>query len=116
MASANSLNWDQHSIKEGHVRSLFSNDRERQDILIRALGHGARMIANPSSKHIKIFVEGDGIVTTPATGGGGNRSLENFEAQLRRAHRSVGKDFPRRGESDKAFQRRLQRQQEQNNG
>jgi len=115
MASADSLNWEQHSMREGHVRSLFAGQKDRQDIMIRAL-NGARMIGHGGgSRHIKIYVEGDGIVTDSASGGGG-RGAENFEAQLRRAHRSVGKDFPRRGESDKAFQRRMQRQKEQDNG
>lgn len=108
MASADSLNWDQHSMKEGHVRSLFKSDKDRQAIVIRALA-GARMIGSGGgSKHVKIFIEGDGLVTTASTGGGG-RGAENFESQLRRAHRSVGMDFPRHGENPKAFQRRMER-------
>jgi hypothetical protein len=109
MASAESLNWDQHSMKEGHARSLFHGDKDRQGIVIRALG-GARMIGHKSSKHIKIYIEGDGLVTTASSGGGG-RGAENFESQLRRAHRSVGMDFPRHGESTKAFQKRMERKQ-----
>lgn len=109
MASADSLNWDQHSMKEGHARSLFPKDKERQGIVIRALS-GARMIGHGgASSHVKIYVEGDGLVTTANSGGG--RGSDNFESQLRRAHRSVGKDFPRHGESLKAFQRRMERKQ-----
>lgn len=96
-------------MREGHARSLFPNDKERQSIVIRALS-GARMIGHGNNdKHVKIFVEGDGLVTTANSGGG--RGSENFESQLRRAHRSVGHDFPRHGETLKAFQRRRERKQ-----
>jgi len=113
MASSNSLNWDQHSMTEGHVRSLFP-EKDRREVVIRAL-KGARMIGiRGSNNHVKIFVEDDGIVTVGGTGRG--RAWANIESDLRRAHRSVGKDFPRSGESDKAFERRMQRQKEQDNG
>lgn len=114
MASAGSLNWDQHSMKEGHVRSLFQ-DKERREVVTRAL-KGARMIGvhGGNRNHVKIYVEGNGMVTVSTSGKG--RALENIESDLRRAHRSVGKDFPRLGESDKAFERRMQRQQQQDNG
>lgn len=112
MASSNSLNWDQHSMTEGHVRSLFS-EKDRREVVTRAL-KGARMIGIRGNNHVKIFVEGDGIVTIGNTGRG--RASANIESDLRRAHRSVGRDFPRSGESDKQFERRMQRQKEQDNG
>ena len=99
-------------MKEGHVRSLFPNDRERREIVTRALS-GARMIGMRGNNHVKIYIEGDGMVTTANSGGG--RGSENFESQLRRAHRSVNSDFPRLGESVKAFQRRLAKNRGSNN-
>lgn len=104
----NNVNWEQHKMHEGHVRSL-SAEKETKEILMRAIQSGHPMIAiQPKSNHIKIYVKDDGIVTTGGTGGGG-RGFANFEAQLRRAHRSVGSDFPRRNESLKKFQERMKK-------
>jgi len=102
------LNWDQHAMKEGHVRSLIPGDKDKQDVVIRAL-NGARMIGVRGSNHLKIYVENNGMVTVGLTGSG--RGTENIEAELRRAHRSVGQDFPRKRESLKQFQRRMLKQQ-----
>lgn len=108
------LNWDQHSMKEGHVRSL-GMDRERQEVMIRALQSGHQFIGVKSGgNHIKIYIKDDGLVTTASTGGE-RRGVDNFESQMRRNLRTVGKDFPRRNESLKAFQRRMARQQGNNN-
>jgi len=104
------LNWDQHSMKEGHVRSLIPNDKDKQDVVIRAL-HGARMIGIRGTNHLKLYVEKDGMVTVGLTGEG--RGTQNIESEIRRAHRSVGHDFPRKKESIKQFQRRMQKQKEQ---
>lgn len=106
----NKLNWDQHSMKEGHVRSL-GIDKERQDVLIRALQSGHQFIGMKSGGgHIKIYIKDDGLVHTASTGGD-RRGVDNFESQLRRNLKGIGKDFPRRNESMKAFQRRMAKQQ-----
>lgn len=106
MVSANSLNWEQHIMTAGHVRSL-KTDKDRRDVLIRAISSGHPMIAEQRrNNHIVVHVKDDGSVTTAGSGGGG-RGVDNFESQLRRAHKSVGSDFPRKNESDKQFQRRM---------
>ncbi len=113
MVSANSLNWEQHIMKEGHVKSL-KTDKDRKNVLIRAIGSGHPMIAEQRRNgHIVVHVKDDGSITTASSGGGG-RGVENFESQLRRAHRSVGSDFPRKNESDKQFQRRMANNQKPN--
>lgn len=113
MVSANSLNWEQHIMTAGHVKSL-KTDKDRRDVLIRAISSGHPMIAEQRrNSHIVVHVKDDGSVTTSSSGGGG-RGVDNFESQLRRAHKSVDSDFPRKGESDKQFQRRMAKKQKPN--
>jgi hypothetical protein len=114
MVSANSLNWEQHIMTAGHVKSL-KTDKDRRDVLIRAISSGHPMIAEQRrNNHIVVHVKDDGSITTSGSGGSGNRGVENFESQLRRAHKSVGSDFPRKSESDKQFQRRMANKQKPN--
>ncbi len=114
MVSPSVFNWEQHTMKEGHVKSL-KTDSDRKDVLIRAIVSGHPMIAEQRRNgHIMVHVKDDGSVTTSSTGGKGNRGAKNFESELRRAHRSVGSDFPRKNESDKQFQKRMAKKQNPN--
>lgn len=110
MGGMDNINWDQHKLTEKTARGVFQ-DKQQQEILQRAVSGSHRLIARQTSKgHIHIYVDGDGIVTAGGTGGGG-RGYVNFEGDLRRAIRSVGGDFPRKQESIKQFQRRMQKNQ-----
>lgn len=111
---ANNLNWDQHRLTEKSVYGL-KMPRDMRDVLARAVSGGHPMIAHVSNKntHIRIYIKDDGIVGTSSTGGRG-RGTANFEADLRRAHRSIGKDFPRGNESMKQFLKRMEKQQSDN--
>lgn len=89
--------------------------KDGQDILARAVSGGHPMIARTTAKgHIQVMIKDDGIVVTSGTGGGGSGNA-NFESELRRAHRSVGRDFPRKNESMKQFQRRMAKNQGDSN-
>lgn len=108
MPSSSNLNWEQHVMHAGHVRSL-STDQDKKDVLIRAIDSGWPMIAQQTrSGHVTIHVKDDGSVVTSGSGSSGKRGTQNFESELRRAHRSVGSDFPRKTESLKQFQRRME--------
>ena len=108
MPSSSSLNWEQHVMHAGHVRSL-STDQDKKDVLMRAIDSGYPMIAQQTRNgHVTIHIKDDGSVVTSGSGGKGNRGTQNFESELRRAHRSVGSDFPRKTESLKQFQRRME--------
>jgi len=114
MVSANSLNWEQHIMTAGHVKSL-KTDKDKKDVLIRAISSGHPMIAEQRRNgHLVVHVKDDGSVITSGSGSSGHRGVENFESQLRRAHKSVDSDFPRKGESDKQFQRRIAKKQKPN--
>lgn len=107
----NNLNWDQHKLTEKGVHSL-TMPKEMREVLSRAVTGGHPMIAMHTGKsHIRVYIKDDGIVHTTSSGGGQGRGTANFEAELRRGHRSVGKDFPRRNESVKAFQKRMTKNQ-----
>ena len=108
MVSPSNLNWEQHVMHAGHVRSL-STDKDKKDVLMRAIDSGHPMIAQQTRNgHVTIHIKDDGSVTTSGSGSGGNRGTQNFESELRRAHRSVNSDFPRKAESLKQFQRRME--------
>ena len=95
----------------GHVRSL-STDKDKKDVLMRAIDSGHPMIAQQTrSGHVTIHIKDDGSVVTSGSGSKGNRGTQNFESELRRAHKSVGSDFPRKTESLKQFQRRMGKKQ-----
>ncbi len=114
MVSPSIFNWEQHTMTVGHVRSL-STDKDKKDVLIRAIASGHPMIAEQRrNNHIMVHVKDDGSVTTSSTGGSDNRGTQNFESRLRRAHRSVGSDFPRKNESDEQFKRRMAKKQNPN--
>lgn len=108
----NNLNWEQHKLTEKGVHSI-AMPRDARDVLARAVSGGHPMIAMHKGSHIKIYIKDDGIVTTTSSGGRG-RGVANFESDLRRGHRSVGKDFPRKNESPKAFQKRMAENQSNN--
>jgi len=111
MPSSSNLNWEQHVMHAGHVRSL-STDQDKKDVLIRAIDSGHPMIAQQTRNgHVTIHIKDDGSVVTSGSGSKGNRGTQNFESELRRAHKSVGSDFPRKTESLKQFQRRMGKKQ-----
>lgn len=115
MPGMDNINWDQHKLTEKSVHGV-PIPKEHREVLRRAVLGGHPMIARQTSKkHVQIYVKDDGLVLTSGTGGGG-RGAENFEGDMRRAHRSVGKDFPKKNESMKQFQRRMEKQQGNNNG
>ena len=110
MTAKDHLNWDQHRLTEGIIRGL-SVPKEHREILTRAVSGGHPLIARPTnSGHTQILIKDDGMVIAAGSGGKG-RGFANFESELRRGIRSVGGDFPRRDESIKAFQRRMQKSQ-----
>lgn len=108
----NNLNWEQHKLTEGGVNSI-KLPKDMREVLARAVSGGHPMIVMHKGSHVKVFIKDDGIVTTASSGGRG-RGTANFEAELRRNHRSIGKDFPRKSESPKAFQRRMAKNQSNN--
>lgn len=110
MTAKDHLNWDQHRLTEGMVHGV-PMDKESREILGRAVSGGHPLIARRTqNSHVQIIIKDDGIITHAGTGGRG-RGSANFESELRRGIRSVGGDFPRRNESIKAFQRRIQKNQ-----
>ena len=110
MSAKDHLNWDQHRLTEGMVHGMHV-DKEYREILIRAVSGGHPLIARQTNNsHTQILIKDDGMVTAAGSGGRG-RGFANFESELRRGIRSVGGDFPRRDESIKAFQRRMQKNQ-----
>lgn len=114
MPGMDNINWDQHKLTEKSAHGVFQ-DKDFREILQRAISGGHPMIARQTSKgHVQIYIKDDGIVNAAGTSGGG-RGANNFEGEMRKAHRSVGMDFPRKNESLKQFQRRMQRQQGNNN-
>ena len=107
----NNINWNQHKLTEKGVHSL-TMPKDMREVLSRAVTGGHPMIAtHTGGTHLRIYIKDDGMVHTTTTGGGQGRGTANFEAELRRSHRSVGRDFPRRNESMKAFQKRMAKNQ-----
>lgn len=115
MPGQDHLNWDQHRLTEKSVKGIQMS-KDGQDILARAVSGGHPLIVRYTGKgHIQVLVKDDGMVITSGSGGRGSGN-DNFESELRRAHRSVGKDFPRKNESMKQFQRRMAKNQETTQG
>ena len=111
MGAMDNVNWDQHKLTEKSVKGI-PMPKDGQDVLSRAVSGGHPLIARKTSKgHIQVLIKDDGIVIHSGTGGRGSGN-ENFESALRRAHRSIGRDFPRKNESMKQFQRRMANRQD----
>jgi hypothetical protein len=73
MPGQDHLNWEQHRLTEKSVHSL-GFDKERREILARAISAGHPLIARVSGRnHIQILIKDDGMVTTGSTPGGGGR-------------------------------------------
>ena len=114
MGGMDNINWDQHKLTEKSVHGV-PIPKEHREVLQRAVAGGHPLIARQTGKsHVQIYIKDDGIVLTSGTGGRG-RGAENFESNVRQNMRGIGKDFPRKGESQKQFERRMQKKQGNDN-
>jgi hypothetical protein len=112
MGIEDKLNFDQMRVtpKTAHGLGL---DKEYSEVISRAAsGPVPLIVVKQRNNHFRVHIKDDGIVTGAGSGGRG-RGHQNFESDLRRNIKQLGHDFPRRNESQKQFERRMQARLEQ---
>jgi hypothetical protein len=112
MGIEDKLNFDQMRVTPKNVHGL-GLDKDYSEVVARASsGPVPLIVVKQRNNHFRVHIKDDGIVTGAGSGGRG-RGHQNFESDLRRNIRQLGHDFPRRNESQKQFERRMQKKSQE---